>query len=297
MNILVTGGSGLIGTALVAHLRERRHNVRVLTQHNTGNPDEYEWNYMDGTIDEKVFDNLDSIIHLAGAPIAQRWTKAYKEVVIRSRVDSIGFLLQKCNEMNIRLKAFVSASGVNGYGTFNSDKILTETDGILRNDFLAEVCKKWEDAANSFSKVAERVVILRTAAVLAKNGGAFLELNTLAERNLASGIGSGKQWFNWIHLEDMVRMYTEAVENPNLNGAYNAVADEVVTNKNFMKRLAKANKKFFMPLNVPALMIKMALGEMSEMLLKGSRVSNKKIKSAGFDFNFPDLDGALKDLV
>ncbi len=297
MKILITGGTGLIGKSLVEKLRERGHTVNVLIREGQTETDGFLWSFSEGKIDDAAFNGIESIIHLAGAPIAQHWSKSYKDIIIRSRTESADFLLNECKKRNIRLKSFVSASGVHYHGATTTNQILTEKDGILRNDFLSQVCQKWENATHQFGEISDRVVILRTAAVLSKNGGAFLELNTLAERNLASGIGSGKQWFNWIHIDDMLNMYVEAVENPEMNGTYNAVADEIPTNKQFMKKLAKANRKFFMPFNVPGFMMKLALGEMSEMLLKGTRVSNEKIKSLGFDFKYSDLDSAFKNLV
>lgn len=297
MKILITGGTGLIGKALVEKLKEKGHTANVLVRNKTKNENEFFWNYQNKEIEEKAFEDVDSIIHLAGASIGKRWTNQYKKEIISTRVDSANFLFEKCEALEIHLKSFISASGINYYGTFTSDKILTENDGVLHQDFLSEVCEKWEDSAQKFEKISERTVVLRTSPVLSEHGGSFEQLKIIADYNLASGIGSGKQFFNWIHLDDMVNMYVFALENPQINGIYNAVADDIRTNREFMRVLAKANNKFFIPLNVPTFLMKLVLGEMSEMILEGTRVSNKKIKSQGFDFKYSDLDVTLKQLL
>ena len=162
---------------------------------------------------------------------------------------------------------------------------------------MAELSVDWEKSAYQFSEIAERVVCLRTAMVLAKEGGSFVPLKKLTDFNLASPVGKGKQWMNWIHIEDLANMYVEAIENSQYNGSYNAVADEMVTNETFMKSMAQKSNKFFLPIPVPAFMMKLIMGEMSSIILEGSRASNEKIKSTGFTFKYPDLNAALDDLI
>lgn len=297
MKILVSGASGLVGTALVNQLREKGHIVHCLTRKKSENPYEFYWNYTKKEIDENAFDGIAAIIHLAGASIGERWTNAHKKEIISSRVDSANFLKEQCIKLGIRLQSFISSSGINYYGTFTSDNILYEDSEIRHRDFLSEVCEQWEKAAFGFQNISEKIVIIRTAPVLSKKGGSFEPLKKISDYHLSSGIGSGKQWFNWIHLHDLVEIYVQAIENAEMKGIYNAVADEIPTNKNFMKRLANANRKLFIPINVPAFIIKLILGEMSEMILKGTRASNKKIKSLGFQLKFPNLDSALKNLL
>ena len=297
MNILITGGTGLVGAALVQKLEKRQHSVRILTRSKSDQENEFYWNIAEKTIDEKAFENLDCIIHLAGATISERWTDDYKKELYTSRIDSANLLRKYCEKKQIHLKSFISASGVNYYGTFTSDQILTEKAGIIKNDFLAQLCEDWEKAADQFAEFADRVVCLRTAVVLAKDGGAFPLLKKTVDLNIGSAVGSGQQWMNWIHLDDMVEMYVQAVENPNITGKYNAVADEIPTNKEFMKKLAKVSSKFFLPFNVPNVVLKSVLGEMSSIILEGTRVDNKKIKSVGFDFKYKNLNQAFDDLV
>ena len=297
MIILISGGTGLVGTALTKELRKCQHTVRLLVRGTPKNDHEFHWDANSKTIDERAFEGVESIIHLAGASIARRWSDDYKKVVIESRTDTAELLFETANRLGLQLDSYISASGINYYGTFTSEEILNEQSPILNKDFLSEVCVKWEAAARPFKSIAERVVILRTAPVLAKDGGSFEQLKKISDYNLAAGIGSGKQWFNWIHLDDMVQMYVEAVENSKLDGPYNAVADEIPTNRAFMKKLAAENHKLFLPINVPAFVMKLAMGEMSEMILEGTRVSNAKIKSQGFKFKYPTLEPALKDLL
>ena len=297
MNILITGGTGLVGTALVKKLKERNHTVRILTRSESDEENEFYWNIAEKKIDDKAFENLDCIIHLAGANISERWTDDYKKELYSSRIDSANLLRENCKKKGIHLQSFISSSGVNYYGTFTSDQILTEESPIIENDFLAELCVEWENAADQFSSITERVVCLRTAVVLSRKGGAFPLLKKTVNLNIGSGVGTGKQWMNWIHIDDLVNMYVEAVENTSLNGKYNAVADEIPTNEVFMKKLAKAADKFFLPFNVPPFVMKSVFGEMSSIILEGTRADNKKIKSQGFDFKYSTVDEAFKNLV
>lgn len=297
MNVLITGGTGLIGKKLVHKLRERNHNPRVLTRKKTNNPDEFYWNTDEKFIDPKAFENLDSIIHLAGANISQKWTAEYKKELFSSRIDTANLLKDYCLRQNVRLKSFISASGINYYGTFTSDEILKESDGIVKQDFLAKLCDEWENAAENFSDISHRTVCLRTAMVLAKNGGAFPMLKKTVDFNIGSAVGSGNQWMNWIHEDDLVNMYIFVLENPEIEGKFNTVADEVPNNENFMKSLAKTSGKLFLPVNVPSFVMKMAFGEMSSIILEGTRASNKKIKSLGFDFKFSTPEQAFEDLI
>lgn len=297
MNILISGGTGLVGKSLVQKLRSKGHHVRILQRKNTDSPENFYWNPTENKIDDKAFENLDCIIHLAGASISKRWTDDYKKELYFSRIDTANLLIQYCIKNKVKLKSFISASGVNYYGIFTNDNILEENSGVIQHDFLADLCVKWEESALQFSDIAERVVCLRTAMVLAKNGGAFPMLKKTVDFNIGSAVGKGNQWMNWIHLEDLVNMYVFAVENENLKGNYNAVADEIPTNKIFMKNLAETSGKFFLPINVPSIFLKLAFGEMSSIILEGTKVSNKKIKSQGFDFKYRTIKDAFKNLV
>ena len=297
MNILITGGTGLVGKSLVAKLQAKGHQVRILTRTISEKPNQFYWNLKEKYIDDQAFLNLDAIIHLAGASISERWTEAYKKELFTSRIDTANLLKEYCIKNNVQLQSFISASGVNYYGTFTDDKILEENSPLLKDDFLTQLCVDWESAADDFKEISKRVVIVRTAVVLAKNGGAFPMLKKMVDFNIGSAVGTGDQWMNWIHLDDLVNMYIFAVENEAMVGNFNAVADDIPTNKTFMKKLAQISHKFFLPINVPAFVLKLVFGEMSEIILKGTRVSNKKIKSQGFDFKYNTIEKTFKNLV
>ena len=297
MKILITGASGLIGKSLVKKLIERGHSVNILVRKKTNEPNEFLWNLEENSIEDEAFFGVESIIHLAGATIAKRWTNKYKKELYTSRIDTAKLLKKYALKHHLQLKSFISASGVNYYGTFTSNEILTEDTPIKKLDFLAELCKNWEEAAFDFSDISERIVCLRTSPVLAKKGGTFEPLKKITDLNLASAIGSGDQWMNWIHIDDLVELYVMAVENQEMNGSYNAVAEEIPSNKNFMKELARKSKKLFIPIPVPRFLIKLILGEMSTIILEGCRVSNQKIKSLGFEFQYPHLEETFENLL
>ncbi len=297
MNILITGGSGLIGNSLTKALRARNHDVRILTRKKSTKNNEFTWDPAEKYIDTKVFENLDSIIHLAGASISKPWTAKYRKELYESRISTAALLREYCEREKVQLKSFISASGVNYYGTFSSDRILTENDGIVKRDFLAKLCADWEKAAYDFSEISDRVVCVRTSMVLAKNGGAFSLLKKSVDYYAGAATGSGQQWMNWIHVDDLVNLYVFALENSEVSGNFNAVADQIPTAQDFTKDLARAAGKPFLPFKVPAWVLKLALGEMSSIILEGTRVSNEKIKSLGFDFNFSTPEQAFQDLV
>lgn len=294
MNILLTGGSGLIGSELAKILIEKGHQVRILTREKNVEHPFYHWDK--NKIDEKVFDNLDGIIHLAGCLIAKRWTKRYKEEILSSRVDTANLLFEYVNKLDVNLKFFISASGSAYYGQITSDKIFKESDEP-NTDFLAKVCVAWENAAYQFEEIGARVVCLRTALVLAKNGEGFKLLKKPIQLGVGANLGDGKQWMPWIHIEDLLEIYAQAVENENIKGSFNASAPENSDHSTFNRTLVKKlNKPFFLP-NIPGFVMRLTLGEMSDLVLKGSRIDANKIEETGFTFQFPTLEKAFNDLV
>ncbi|WP_159950729.1 TIGR01777 family oxidoreductase [Polaribacter septentrionalilitoris] len=289
--ILITGGTGLVGTQLVKMLSKHNHEVVILSR-NPKNKNEFKWDISSNFIDEKALLKTEYIIHLAGAGIAdKRWTEERKQTIIDSRVKTANLLFDKINELNIDLKGFISASGIGYYGAVTSDKIFKETDKP-GTDFLADVCVKWENAALQFKKNKIPVSILRTGIVLSKKGGALDKMRT----PIISPLGSGKQYMPWIHLEDLCTMYTHAVEE-NINGIFNAVAPEHHTSKTFSRALAKSIKKPYLAFGVPSFLLKILFGKMAIILLEGSRISSKKIeKNGGYSFRFSKLNEALNEL-
>ena len=296
--VLISGGNGLIGQQLCLSLQEKGYEAGILSRSprpNSTTPS-YSWNIDRNLIDREAINNCDFIIHLAGANIgAKRWTRKRKKEILNSRVGSIDLIYNNIDKNNNRLKAFISASAIGYYGALTSEHIFTETDNAA-TDFLGETCNSWEQAADKFSGIGVRTVKIRTGVVLSKEGGALSKLLLPVKLGLASAIGTGKQYMPWIHLDDLCDIYIQAIEDQALSGAYNAVAPEAITNKEFTRKMAQAlHKPFWFP-NIPAFVMKMLLGKMSTMLLKGSRVSSDKIQAAGYTFQFPELESALKDV-
>lgn len=289
-SILVTGGTGLIGSNLCNLLKSKGHTVSILSRSKTKKTHVFHWNIEDNYIDDEAIVNTDYIIHLAGAGIAdKRWTKARKKELIASRVDSTNLLFEKVKALNPNLKGFISASGVGYYGAITSEKIFTENDNP-DNDFLSEICILWEKKATKFNSLNIRTVILRTGVVFSKEGGALEKIIKPIQLGVGASLGSGNQYMPWIAMEDLCNMYVSAVENTELNGIYNAVAPEHITNKELTKSIAKTLEKPLWLPNVPAFILKIMLGELAVILLEGSRVSSEKIKNTGFNFKYPTVE-------
>lgn len=295
--VLITGAGGMIAKELAKKIG-RDYEIRFLTRHRK-QENEYEWDIKKGTVDETAFDNVSHIIHLAGANISEkRWTPERKRELISSRVDSAELLRATLRKNKIKLKSFISASGINFYGTKTSEKIDVETDPP-GNDFLSEVVVLWERAADDFKEqeLAERVVKIRTAVVLSEKDGALKKMVPPVQYYIGSPLGSGKQYMPWIHIEDICSIYEFALKNSTIEGAYNAVSPQHATNKELTKKIAKVlGKPLWMP-NVPGFVLKLIFGELASVILEGSRASSKKILDAGFHFKFPDLEKALRDLL
>lgn len=295
--VLITGASGAIARVLSKKL-ENQYSIRFLTRKKEAE-NEFEWDLENQIVDENAFENVSHIIHLAGANISEkRWTEGRKKELISSRVDSAKLILNTLKKKNSKLKSFISASGINFYGTKTTDKIFTENDAS-GNDFLSEVVVVWEKAADEFKEqnIAERVIKIRTAVVLSKNEGALAKMMTPIKLGIGSPLGNGKQYMPWIHIEDICSIYEFALKDPELEGSYNASAPQHTTNENLTKLIAKVlNKPLLMP-NVPSFILKLIFGELADALLEGSRASSEKIEKAGFEFQFPDLQMALEDLL
>lgn len=292
--VLITGASGLVGSKLSKALESKGYEVRKLSRQKKDGF--YFWNPANYEIEESVFNGLDAIIHLAGAPISNRWTDSYKSELYESRVEVSDLLLKCLRKRNIELKTYISASGVNYYGTETTTKIYTESDPVA-DDYLGGLCSDWESAAFDFEILGTRVCVVRTAVVLSEKGGMLKKLIPAAKLNLVSHLGNGKQIVPWIHIDDLVNLYIYLLENPNLNGAFNAVATQRVNSKEFTEIFVKAmNRKLILP-GVPAFLLKLAFGEMASIMLYGSAVSNQKIKANGFQFKFEKLEDAMKNLL
>lgn len=297
--ILISGGTGLVGKALSNHLHSKGHEVRILSRNpkSTDRKKSFYWDVEKNVIDEKAFDGVEHIVHLAGSGIADKhWTNARKQEIIDSRVNSMKLITSIVKKKNIELKSFVGASAIGIYGMITSEKIFSETDKG-QDDFLSQSCIQWENAYQEIQTLSNKNCIIRIGVVLSKDGGVLKRLIQVFQLGLGSAVGSGKQYMPWIHIDDLVSVFHESLFNPNYIGIYNAVSSEETTNQSFSKQLAKnLSKPFFLP-NIPPFILKLVFGEMANVLLEGSRVSSQKLINNGFQFQFRTLNQALKDIV
>lgn len=296
--ILITGGSGLIGTRLTQLLLEQGDEVQHLSRSKrTDAPvPVYTWNIERGEVDPQALQGVDHIIHLSGASIAGgRWTAARMRVLYDSRVKAAEVLLAAAERVGRFPDSFISASGINYYGAVTSEHIFSEEDAPA-HDAIGKLTQAWEHAADRWASYC-RVVKLRTPMVLAREGGAWPTLSATARRGLAAPIGSGKQWITWLHLHDIARAYAHAMAHANMHGAYNVAAPEQVTHRDFTRQMAKALHKPACLPAVPAVFLRLALGRLSDLLLNGSRASNERLLDTGFRFMYPGLGVALRELA
>ncbi|MCB9189200.1 MAG: TIGR01777 family protein [Flavobacteriales bacterium] len=297
MKVLITGGSGLVGMSLTRSLLSKDIEVVHLTRHKNSKAGvkTFEWDYKRKYLEQGALNGITHIVHLAGAGIADKpWTMKRKREIVKSRVQTARLLLEKASEQNILLQKFISASGIGFYGAITSEKVFNESDQ-RGSDFVAECCVQWENQAKKFEDICD-VAIIRTGLVLAKNEGALGKLESSVKRGLGSPIGSGNQYMPWIHIDDLTGIYEKALIESPFKGIFNAVASQHVQNKDFMVSLATAlNKKIILP-KIPAFMMKFIFGEMSEILLEGSRIDNKKLIDSGYQFKYNYLETTLKEL-
>lgn len=303
--VLITGGTGMVGSALTKMLVSKGYQVIILSRNSNSSADNNVsyavWNVKNKTIDEKAISSADYIIHLAGAGVAEkRWTKARKVELVESRTESSLVLVKALATIPNKVKAVISASAIGWYGgdelLKGKNKSFTE-DMLPDRHFLGETCRLWEESIKPVEKMGIRLVKLRLGIVFSNDGGALVEFDKPIRFGLAAILGSGKQVISWIHIEDVCRMFLYAIEHDELHGAYNAVAPMPVTNQSLTMALAKKRKgKFFVAMHVPSFMLKILLGEMSVEVLKSTTVSSEKIKNAGFTFLYPSIAAALDNL-
>lgn len=294
--ILITGGSGMLGTRLTKRLLKEGYQVAHLSRsRNSRNPVKvWLWDTRKGTIEKGALDGVDYIIHLAGEGIADgKWTEERKYSILHSRIDGPALLFRKIKERNQTLKGFFSASGINYYDA-SSNNVHSEDDKPGKG-FVSDVVVEWEKAAHQFDDLC-RVVCFRFGMLLDKNEGAIPRIGFPVQFGLGAAIGSGKQWASWMHADDAARCFLFAIQNKSLNGNFNAIAPQHLSNKELTKAIGRAvGMPVFLP-NVPAFFIRLAFGEMSQLVLEGPRASSEKLVQSGYTFLYPDIDSALNEI-
>ncbi|MBI4825067.1 MAG: TIGR01777 family protein [Nitrospirae bacterium] len=293
MKILITGGSGFIGPALTRELRDEGHDVIITTRHSSDSKDMITWNPPD-LIPSEIISKIDAVINLAGEPIApERWTEERKERIMSSRVETTRALVESMKNAEPRPKALISASAIGYYGP-HGDEIINEAFPPA-SDFLAGVCKAWEAEALKAEELGTRVVLVRIGGVLEKDGGILKHMSAQFNFMLGGPVGDGRQWFSWIHRDDIVGIIKFALQNNSISGPVNGTAPDPVTNLAFSTALGKAMKRPSY-IAVPAFVIKMALGELADILITGQRVVPEKALNAGYKFKYTEINEALRTI-
>lgn len=304
MNVLITGGSGLVGTRLTEILIERGFSVSHLTRKvedkiiGGKSVKTYLWDIKNGTLDKNALLEADYLVHLAGAGIAdENWSDERKKEIIDSRTKSLGLIVSKLKVIPNKLISFVSASGIGYYGANTGNEQIIEQHPAGK-DFVADCCIQWEAGADKIQALGIRTVKLRTGIVLSEKGGALPRLTQPVRWGVGAALGTGKQWQSWIHLDDLCEMYIKSLMDKQMTGAYNAVAPNPITNHELTKISAQVLKRpFWMP-NVPAFALKLVFGEMANIVLGGNYVLNQRItQETDFNYKFVDVRKALADLL
>ncbi|MBS1505132.1 MAG: TIGR01777 family oxidoreductase [Bacteroidetes bacterium] len=295
--ILITGASGLIGHRLTELLLEKGYGVVHLSRaKKPGRVETFAWNLEKRIIDVQALAGVDTIIHLAGAGIADKpWTVARKKEIIDSRVESTKLLFQTLKNNPHTVSSFISASAIGYYGTEDSERVFSENDSPGQ-DFLAEVTQRWEQEVDTINELGVRVTKFRIGIVLSEKGGALNEIVKPIRMGFGAALGSGRQYLSWIHLDDLCNLFLRAVEERAMSGHYNAVTD-FCTNKEFTQACARVLRKPIWLPPVPSMVLKIILGDRADLVLKGSKVSSAKIRQAGFHFQYETLESALRDLL
>ena len=294
----------MIGTALTNALISKGYSVIILTRklnpktQKAQNISYAQYDVDKQTIEENAVRSADFIIHLAGANVAEkRWTKKRKKEIIDSRVKTGELIVNTLRKLPNHVKAVLSSSAIGYYGAdaeIPSSHSFIETEPAA-NDFLGNVVQQWERAIQPASELT-RLVIFRTGIVLSKAGGAYVEFKKPFRFRIATILGNGKQVISWIHIDDLVRLYIEAIENEKWNGIYNAVAPKPVNNSEMIRTIGRITGNRYIPIRVPRIALKLVLGELSTEVLKSATVSSEKIQHNGFRFSYPDLASAVKSL-
>ena len=313
--VLITGGTGMIGTALSRHLLQQGYDVIILSRNPIETAANYKtaslqnsfrpsgkifyskWDIKQQKIDSQALQQADYIVHLAGEGVAkERWTKKRKEEIKKSRTESSEALYHCLASQPNKVKAVISASAIGWYGP-DMGKPFVE-DNPASNDFLGQTCKAWEESIEKIKTLDKRVVKFRLGIALSNEGGALVEFKRPARIGVAAILGSGNQMVSWIHIDDLCRAFIHAIETPTMEGVYNLAAPNVVSNRDLTLGIAKSmNGPFYMPFKVPSFLLKIIMGELSVEVLKSTTVDCNKLQESGFNFIYPSIEPALRQLV
>ena len=298
MRILITGASGLIGTALQKSFEEKGYEMLLASRSEPKSERDIQWNADAGFADEDLLrlEGLDAVIHLAGESIgALRWTDEKKKAIRGSRVHGTRTMIEAFARLEKKPKVFISASAIGFYGD-RGDEEMTETSSV-GDTFLSEVSKEWESESRRAEDMGIRTVLLRNGIVLSKDGGALATMMTPFKLGVGGVVGSGKQWMSWVSLDDAVGIVNYALENENLRGAVNVVSPNPVTNEEFTKTLGEVlYRPTFLPL--PEFAVNLVFGEMGDaLLIDSTRVVPKRLLDSGFKFRYPEIKSALENAV
>jgi len=296
--VLIGGGTGLIGSRLSEVLSQDGYTVLHLSRHkHPDSPyDTYQWDVAKGEIEDEAVQRADYVINLAGAGIADKpWTSARKQLIIESRVKSTELLHQSFERLEHRPKAYISSSAIGYYGN-RGEELLTE-NAAAGDGFLSESTKAWEESVRPISESGIPTALVRTGIVLSTRGGALEKMLIPLKLGMATYFGNGKQWYSWIHIDDICGIYQFLLESSSADGVYNGVSPSPVRNKKLVEELKDAYSGASILMPAPSFALKLGMGEMSHAVLDSSKVSAEKIANAGYSFKYPELDEALRDLL
>lgn len=297
MKVLITGGTGLIGSRLAELLIDGGHDVALLSREpaKSSHYRSFRWDPQAGTIDEAAIPYADYVVNLAGSPVSDgKWTDERKKDIMTSRLGGLALLRRELAKPGHHVQALLSASAIGIYGDAG-DRLLHETTppASPTDDFLADVAHQWELAADDVRRLGIRTVVARIGIVLSPAGGALPQMAKPVRFGAGAPLGSGRQYMSWVHLDDLCRLFQQILEDTRWEGVYNAVAPNPVTNQEFTETLAEVLHRPLVLPKVPAFGLKLALGEMSEIVLASQRVSAEKVLAQGFRFEYPTLREAL----
>ncbi len=302
MKLLITGATGLVGSKLTEVLRLQGHHIHYLTTRESAikKEEDYKgflWDVRSMTIDPACLEGVDTIIHLAGESVFQRWTAQAKDRIMSSRINSTQLLLNALNDNEHQVAHVITASAIGIYPDKWDGSPLKENEvPPVADNFLAEVCLAWENIGMQFKEQGLKHAIVRIGIVLAAQGGALEQMAKPVRLYAGAGFASGKMWQSWVAIDDLVHIFCFIAEQQ-LEGVYNGVAPNPTRNRPLMETIGEVlNKPVFLP-NVPAFMMKLMLGEMAATVLSSQYVNSQKIEEAGYTFKYPQLKAALKEYL